>query len=105
MDTFTASGAGSPDVDGDYPETGVEGGKPYYFLDAATDFYIYWDGVNWNIETSIGALPGGRYYIHTTDTGSTPPLTGWVTTNGTGVNPAPTLSLAATGIAKRSHCC
>lgn len=69
-----------------YVEAGISGGVPYFQLDA-THFLHYAGGV-WALAPSIG----GTVAYYANGTTSAPPLTGWITQNGTA--PAPTLTLA-----------
>lgn len=90
MSDYTASGAGEPAVNGTpYVDQGVDvGGGRHSYKYVAADIGVIWNGTMWIIQD----WTGGPNYYENTDTGITPPLTGW-TVGSVGTSPAPTLSV------------
>lgn len=91
-DSFYVFGAGTEAANGLYVRNGTTATKVAYVLydtDGTTELYdLQWDGSSsWEICDIAAALP-----IYTnSDSGSTPPLTGWVLANH-GVAPVPLLT-------------
>jgi hypothetical protein len=88
MASYTSAGAGTAATDGTYPANGTLNGKVRQTHTGAV-YNIGWSSFEgwWAIYT---LTPDNAIYFNT-DTGSTPPLTGWQV--GSGNSPAPTLGI------------
>lgn len=88
---YVVSGAGSPEVNGTYEESGAYNGKPKY-VKSGTNYELRYNdsmGQRWEI---WDAIMWDTYY-YTDDAGDTPPSTGW--SRNSGSNPAPSVGPAA----------
>lgn len=95
MASYLVAGAGTTVVNGTYDELGTNDGKPYYKM--ASDLeYLFWSTAQnqWYISTGLG-FTGGPSQYRNTDTGATPPSTGWLVA-GTG-NPATGMTVTLVG--------
>ena len=91
MATYRLSGSGSPEWDGDYVENGLSGPYPKYQLDE-THWLRWFSGFGQWITEDTGLSTIG----YSGPTGETPDSGPW-TLGGSGVGPAPTVSLVTEG--------
>ena len=90
------SGGGTSHVNATYTESGTINGKVNCVNSTVASDTIEWDGSQWRM-IQTGPPPFSLVTVLYTNpgTGSTPPLTGWVTSSGTA--PAPTVTLSGGG--------